>query len=281
MKQNFIKLLFLLSILFFYNRNALALSDGEAVGTFTIDGKSTAIKHAFYVEEENLFDSNKKDKIVSLTDIKIEDSDPTDKIDVSLRARKGELVALIARFDNMKVVNVALYYNGVNGEILLPGNWFTATLNSDNSGSLKLDQKEWDGHKYSCDLKFQIKKYLPIKTEEVITTSETTTSTTLPKASTSFIDNKVLTEMLIAEIMKKDEEQAVKVINIGIDPNSKDKYGTPILNWAVMTCLPKVVKRIVDKGADLKYERAPGLTIITEAGACPAAEKILREAGAK
>ncbi len=54
-----------------------------------------------------------------------------------------------------------------------------------------------------------------------------------------------------------------------------------MLNWAVMMCMPKVVKALVDKGADLKYERAPGMTIMQEAGACPEAAKILKAAGAR
>jgi hypothetical protein len=48
-----------------------------------------------------------------------------------------------------------------------------------------------------------------------------------------------------------------------------------------MMCQPKVVKALVDKKADLKHQRAPGMTIMTEAGACPEAAAILRAAGAK
>jgi ankyrin repeat protein len=66
-----------------------------------------------------------------------------------------------------------------------------------------------------------------------------------------------------------------------IDPNSRDKDGIPILNWSVMMCMPSVVQALVDRHADLKYQRAPGLTIMQEAGACPAAAKILSAAGAK
>ena len=89
------------------------------------------------------------------------------------------------------------------------------------------------------------------------------------------------TALVVAAIMKKDQDQAIKIIKLGVDPNNKDQYGIPLLNWAVMSCLPRVVQTLVDRGADLTYERAPGMTILTEAGACPEAEKILRTAGAK
>jgi hypothetical protein len=46
-------------------------------------------------------------------------------------------------------------------------------------------------------------------------------------------------------------------------------------------CQPQVVKALVDKKADLTYQRAPGMTVLTEAGACPEAAKILKAAGAK
>jgi hypothetical protein len=48
-----------------------------------------------------------------------------------------------------------------------------------------------------------------------------------------------------------------------------------------MMCTPAVVQALVDRKADLTYQRAPGLTIMQEAGACPAAAKILKAAGAK
>ena len=72
-----------------------------------------------------------------------------------------------------------------------------------------------------------------------------------------------------------------RVRRTGIDPNSRDKDGIPILNWAVMMCMPTVVQALVDRKADLKYQRAPGLSIMTEAGACLAAAKILAAAGAE
>jgi hypothetical protein len=54
-----------------------------------------------------------------------------------------------------------------------------------------------------------------------------------------------------------------------------------VLNWAVMMCQPTVVQALVNAKASLTYQRAPGLSILTEAGVCPEAAKILRAAGAK
>jgi len=82
-------------------------------------------------------------------------------------------------------------------------------------------------------------------------------------------------------MMQKDEHMALELVKSGVDPNSRDESGIPILNWSVMMCMPSVVQALVDRKADLTYQRAPGMTIMTEAGACPAAAKILKAAGAK
>jgi ankyrin repeat protein len=103
----------------------------------------------------------------------------------------------------------------------------------------------------------------------------------LPPATTSNLDTKSANELFVAALMNKNEHGALEVIKLGVDPNGKDKYGVPMLNWAVMMCQPKVVQALIDKKADLTYQRAPGMTIMTEAGACPEAAKILKAAGAK
>lgn len=81
--------------------------------------------------------------------------------------------------------------------------------------------------------------------------------------------------------MAKDEAGALEVIKMGVDPNGKDQYGMPMLSWAVMMCQPKVVQALVDKKANVNYSRSPGMTLLTEASACPEAVKILKAAGAK
>ena len=95
------------------------------------------------------------------------------------------------------------------------------------------------------------------------------------------IDPKSGAALLISALMLRDEAQALKLIKLGADPNGRDQYGIGVLNYAVMMCMPKVVQALVDQKADLKYERAPGMSIMTEAGACPEAAKILAAAGAK
>jgi len=82
-------------------------------------------------------------------------------------------------------------------------------------------------------------------------------------------------------VMSKDVAGALEVIKMGLDPNGKDQYGMPVMSWAVMMCEPKVVQALVDKKANVNYSRAPGLTLLTEAGQCPEAVKILKAAGAK
>ena len=81
--------------------------------------------------------------------------------------------------------------------------------------------------------------------------------------------------------MQRDEHRALEIIKLGVDPNGRDQSGIPVLNWAVMMCQPAAVKALVDAKADLKYERAPGMTILMEAGACPEAARVLRLAGAR
>ena len=87
--------------------------------------------------------------------------------------------------------------------------------------------------------------------------------------------------MLVKLLMDKDEAGALEVVKLGVDPNGKDQYGMPVLSWAVMMCQPKVVQALVDKKANVNYQRAPGMTVLAEAGACPEAAKILKAAGAK
>jgi ankyrin repeat protein len=103
----------------------------------------------------------------------------------------------------------------------------------------------------------------------------------LAPATTSNIDRKTATSMLFAAFTQKNEHQAVELIKLGADPNGRDQYGVPALNWAVMMCMPQAVKELIDRKADLAYQRAPGMTIMAEAGACPEAARILKAAGAK
>jgi hypothetical protein len=171
--------------------------------------------------------------------------------------------------------------------VKLPGQWFQYASTGKNAGTLKLAKKDLDGHSYACDLVFNalpaVKKTVapPSPVAPAPAPPKAAPEKPLPPASTSTIEPKTATALVVAAMMEKDEHRALMLVKSGIDPNSRDQSGIPILNWSVMMCMPTVVQALVDRKADLKYQRAPGMTIMTEAGACPAAAKILSAAGAK
>ncbi len=205
-----------------------------------------------------------------------------------MRARKADLVVVMLRLDGPKLTNVSLMYKGLSGVVKLPGQWFTYTPAGRNGGTLKLAKKEFDGHSYACDLTFsaapaatKTEAAPPAPPAKAAPAAKSAPEPALPPASTLTMDPKAATASFVGAMMQKDERQAVALVKAGIDPNSRDKDGIPILNWAVMMCMPSVVQALVDRHADLKYQRAPGLTVMQEAGACPAAAKILAAAGAK
>lgn len=242
--------------------HAYPLEKGKASGTFTLDGKAVTLTSASADTEENLFDSSKQDKMISLSD-----------------AQNTPVLTL--RIDGEKLVNVQVRAKGGSDITILPGQWFEFKKTGELSGTLKLASRKNEGNTYECSVEYSAAAVAkPVAAvEEAEPTPEPTP--TLPPATTTNLSNKSLTELYVAEMIRKDENQALKIVKLGLDPNSKDQYGIPVLNWAVMNCMPKVVKALVDKGADLKFERVPGFTIMQEAGACPDAAKILSAAGAK
>jgi hypothetical protein len=259
---------------------------GKATGTVTIDGTTTAMTLAVSSESENLFDDKKKDTMVTVVDRALGDAEAGDDVSLSMRARTGEIVVVMLRMDGAKLTNVSVMYKGLSGVIKLPGQWFTFTSSGKTSGTLKLAKKEFDGHSYACDLTFsgapasKQPAAVPAAPPKAAP-SAAPRPEALPPASTLNIEPKAATAMFVGAMMQKDERQALGLVKAGIDPNSRDKDGIPILNWSVMMCMPSVVQALIDRHADLKYQRAPGLTIMQEAGACPAAAKILSAAGAK
>jgi len=263
---------------------------GRASGTVTIDGKFLALAFAVSYEEEDLYDSTKKNTAVVLTDRAVDDAMAKNEWEIGQQAKNGEIVALTLRLNGTKLVNVRVNHAGVDGTLLLPGQWFeyspVKTKNDNAAGSLKLAKHTLEGHTYACTVEFAAAPVALIPEES--TTVETPTvvpevpvpPTVLPPATTSNIDPKSLTPLMVQAMMQKDEDQVLKLLKLGADPNAHDEYGTAMLNWAVMVCLPRAVQALVNAKADLTYQRAPGMTILTEAGACPQAEKILRAAGA-
>lgn len=262
-----------------------AAAPGKAVGTVTIDGTATQLTLAAESSAENLFDSKKKDTIVTLSDRALGDTAAEDDIGLSLKARRGELVAVMLRIDGTKLVNAGLMYKGLSGVVKLPGQWFEFAPAGKSGGTLKLAKRDFDGHAYAMSVEFiGAPAPRPRSTAEAPAPAPArppTPAPTLAPATTSNIDPKAATGLLVAAMMKKDEHQALELIKLGADPNGRDQSGIPVLNWSVMMCMPQVVKALVDRKASLTYQRAPGMTIMTEAGACPEAAKILSAAGAK
>lgn len=264
--------------------SAFAADPGKAVGTVTIDGVTTTLTLAAESTTENLFDSKKTDTLITLTDRALGDVDANDDIGLSLRARRGDLVVVMLRIDGTKLANVSLMYEGLSGIDKLPGQWFQYAATGKSAGTLTLATRENDGHTYACTVAFTAAPAAAPKkqTADAPAPAEAEApATPMPPVSTSNLDPKAATSLLVAAMMQKDEHQALALIKLGVDPNSRDKDGIPMLNWAVMVCMPAVVQALVDRKASLTYQRAPGLTIMLEAGACPAAAKILTAAGAR
>jgi hypothetical protein len=265
----------------------IAADVGKATGTATVDATTTLLEFAVQTRKENLFDDKKQDTVVVLTDKPLGTTKPDDEAGLSLRARRGELVVFALRIDGSKLVNVTVSHKGVNGLVILPGQWFQYSATKPGTGTLKLAKRDNDGHSYAVAVDFAAAPYVaprqtaaPAAPPQPVAAAPAKAPAPAP-ATTSNIDRKAATPLLIQALMQKDEHQALEIIKLGVDPNGRDQYGVPLLNWAVMTCQPQVVKALIDAKADLKYERAPGMTILTEAGACPEAAKILRAAGAR
>jgi hypothetical protein len=261
-----------------------AIEAGKATGTVTIDGTTTRLAFAVETRKDNLFDDKKRDAVYVLTDQALGPTKPDDEVELSLRARRGELVVLALRLDGTTLVNVAVSYKGLNGLVILPGSWFQFTSGTAGTGTLKLAKRDFDGHAYAADVEFAASRYVaprPGAAPAPAAPAGKSSMAPTPAATMSTVDRSESTVQLIQAVMQRDEHRALEIIKLSVDPNGRDPSGTPVLNWAVMMCQPPVVKALVDANADVKYERAPGMTILTEAGACPEAARILRAAGAR
>jgi hypothetical protein len=246
------------------------------------------LAHAVSTRVEGLFDSTKQDTLVVLTDNPLGTTAADDDIDLSMRARTGDITGMVLRIDGSRLVNVAVFHKGLGGKTILPGAWFQYAATTPGAGSLKLATRDSDGTKYACAVEFAAAAAVkaapvaaPVPAAPAKPAPAAAAAPTPPSASTSNVDKKPATTMLFAAFMQKNERQAVDLVKQGADVNARDPYGVPALNWAVMMCMPDAVQALVDRKADLTYQRAPGMTIMTEAGACPPAAKILKAAGAK
>jgi hypothetical protein len=259
---------------------ARAAEPGQAVGTFSYGSTTVTLAHATETKVEGLFDSSRQDTLVVLSDEALGATAAGDDVALSLRARTGEITALALRIDGSRLVNVAVFHKGLSGKASLPGAWFQYAASKPGIGTLKLAGREFDGTRYACSVEFAAAP----AAKPAVAPSAQRAPTLAPKAApatTSSIEKKPATALLVAAFMQKDEHQALELIKLGADPNGRDQYGVPMLNWAIMMCMPRAVQALVERKASLSYERAPGMTIMTEAGACPEAARILRAAGAK
>ena len=266
---------------------AAAAEPGKAVGSFTFDSTTVPLAFAVETKVEGLFDSSKQDTLVVLTDKPLGATAASDDIDVSMRARKGEIAALMLRIDGAKLVNVSVFHKGLAGKILLPGAWFDYKAAKPGTGTLKLAPRDFDGKKYGASVEFAATAApkpapaAPPAPAAAAPKPAPTAAAALAKAAPVEAPKPPPPAVLVKLLMEKDEAGALEVVKLGVDPNGKDQYGVPMLSWAVMMCQPKVVKALVDKKADVNYQRAPGMTVLAEGGACPEAAKILKAAGAR
>ena len=265
---------------------ALAAEPGKAVGTFTYDSTPVTLAHAVEKKVEGLFDSSKQDTLVVLSDKPLGSTAPDDDIELSLRARKGDIAALMLRIDGAKLVNVSVFHKGLAGKVLLPGAWFDYKASKPGTGTLKMSTKDFDGHKYAANVEFAaIAAPKPAPAPEPVAPPAparpapvTAPPAAAPKPAPATPPS---ADLFAAMLMRNDEAAALEIIKMGLDPNGKDKGGMPVLSWAITTCKPKLVQALVDRKANVNIQRAPGLTTLVEAGACPDAAKILKAAGAK
>src|SRR5436190_15037555 len=79
--------------------SAYGADPGRAVGTLTIDAAVTPLEFAVATRKDDLFDETRKDTVIVLTDKRLGNTRPDDEIDLSVRARRGDLVALALRID--------------------------------------------------------------------------------------------------------------------------------------------------------------------------------------
>ena len=138
-----------------------AIDAGRANGTVTIDGTTVSLPFAVETRKDDLFDENKHDLVVVLTDKQLSATRPDDEIGLSLKARRGELVALALRFDGDTLVNVTVSHKSLPGLVILPGAWFLYTAGSKRGVvTLRLPVREFEGHSYALDVDFAAGTYM-------------------------------------------------------------------------------------------------------------------------
>lgn len=254
---------------------------GKVSGTVTINGTATTLVHAVRTTRRNPFNDFFNDTVVMLSDRPLTPEEAADDAALFARAARGELATVAVRFDGRpkrgQLFNVALNHKGLSETALLPDVWFKYTFKG-GAGTLKLESREFSGRTYAADLEFSV----PMPVETTVATDAPKTAR-LPPPSKTDADRTRATALLIEALQEGDEARALEIIKLGIDPNGRDeKMGIPVINWAVLMCQPPVIGALVELKADLRHERLPGMTLLSEArAACPDAVGFLRAGGAQ
>jgi hypothetical protein len=253
---------------------------GKVSGAVTIDGTATSLTHAIRTTRPNPFNDFFNDTVVMLSDRALTAEEAADDAALYARAAKGDLLTVAVRFDARpkrgQLFNVAFNHRGLAETALLPDVWFKYTFTG-GAGTLKLETREFSGRTYAADLEFSV----PIPVETAAADAPKTAG--LPPPSKTDADRARATALLIDALQEGDEARALEIIKLGIDPNGRDeKQGIPVINWAVLMCQPPVVGALVELKADLRTERLPGMTLLSEArAACPDAVGFLKAGGAQ
>jgi hypothetical protein len=260
----------------------LTAQPGKASGTITIDGTATTLSHAVRTTRPNPFSDFFSDTVVVLSDRPLTAEEAADDVGMLARAQRGELVAVAVRFDGRprrgQLFNVGLTHKGLSETALLPDVWFKYTFKA-GAGTLTLEPREFSGRTYAVRVDFSV----PMPVETVETSATAGGAGALPPPSKTEADRAAATALLIEALQEGDEARSLAIIDLGVDPNGRDqKMGIPVINWAVLMCQPPVVRALVNLKADLKHERLPGMTLLSEAmAACPDAVGFLRAGGAQ
>jgi hypothetical protein len=261
-----------------------AAQPGKASGTITIDGTATTLSHAVRTTKPNPFSDFFSDTVVVLSDRPLTAEEAGDDAGMLARAQRGELVAVAVRFDGRprrgQLFNVGLTHKGLTETALLPDVWFKYTFKA-GAGTITLEPREFSGRIYAARVDFSVP--MPVETVETTATTTAGGGGALPPPSKTDADRAAATALLIEALQEGDEARSLAIIDLGIDPNGRDlKMGIPVINWAVLMCQPPVVRALVNLKADLKHERLPGMTLLSEAmAACPDAVGFLRAGGAQ
>jgi hypothetical protein len=99
--------------------------------------------------------------VVVLTDKPLGTTKPDDEVELSLRARRGDLLVFALRIDGTRLINVTISHKGLNRLVILPGEWFQYTSARPGTGTLKLAKREYEGHSYAATVEFAAIPYSP------------------------------------------------------------------------------------------------------------------------